>query len=230
MGPVTAGRTSTGRPTPPYAGGRHAERSRATTARHRDRNVLAGQRVLRRIPARPSSRGTPPPPDPRGPVGRQARPPTRPRLTSRERILGLHRPLKFSMDRAAASFSTVHAIAFVPHSGTITEVQHVRTVANPGGKIGSPHTPRVAMTWLTLWERLFSVKFDGQLSGHLKDRFTGRHLGVTIRPMRKGKSRFDRRPARRHLGRFSPSPRCLFPLPATQSGRAPSPRRDPVRG
>ena len=228
MGPVTAGRTSTGRPTPPYAGGRHAERSRATTARHRDRNVLAGQRVLRRIPARPSSRGTPPPPDPRGPVGRQARPPTRPRLTSRERILGLHRPLKFSMDRAAASFSTVHAIAFVPHSGTITEVQHVRTVANPGGKIGSPHTPRVAMTWLTLWERLFSVKFDGQLSGHLKDRFTGRHLGVTIRPMRKGKSRFDRRPARRHLGRFSPSPRRLFSpprnaewegtFPATRSG------------
>ncbi|BDH14336.1 hypothetical protein HOK021_55150 [Streptomyces hygroscopicus] len=107
-------------------------------------------------------------------------------------------------------------------------MQHVRTVANPGGKIGSPHTPRVAMTWLTLWERLFSVKFDGQLSGHLKDRFTGRHPGVTIRPMRKGKSRFDRRPARRHLGRFPCSPRRLFSpprnaewegtFPATRSG------------
>lgn len=218
MRPVTAGRTSTGRRIPPHAGGRRAERSRATTAK------AQGQERL--------SWSTRPSPDP----GPSLVPPAHPR----HRTPWTRWPSGPTAHQTAAHLTGTHSWSSSPtqiqHGSRRSFLQHrsrdcFRSAqrddhgsaarshrCEPRWQNRFPHTPRVAMTWLTLWERLFSVKFDGQLSGHLKDRFTGRHLGVTIRPMRKGKSRFDRRPARRHLGRFSPSPRRLFPLPQRRVG------------
>lgn len=210
MGPVTAGRTSTCRPTPPYAGGRRAERSRATTAKARGQERLSWSMRPSPDPGPslvPRHTPAPGPPWTRGPSGLTAHQtaahltgthswsssPTQIQHGSR-RIFLQHR----SRDCFRPPQWADHGSAARSHR------------CEPRWQNRFPPYPRVAMTWLTLWERLFSVKFAGQLSGHLKGQFTGRHLGVTIRPMRNGKSRFGRRPARRLLGRFSPSPRCLF--------------------